>query len=235
MDQRLCETQPHHVEGDQRADRHLIPEHKQNTNRADADAHAAFETADDGTRPGSGVVERQGFGCCFICVTAPARHRARLQGQRLDRHDPVQDLEQKSFASSLYIVDVPQLHTELARHDRQRQKGDCRDGEHDQGQLPGIDQENRQKDDDAGEIEKRVEEPARQEVADVVRLLQFIGGDAGWVGMEIVDRQFQQMVDRSEGDRTVELSRDERQEIVAQIIEAAVEQDQQRNPGRDRV
>ena len=42
-----------------------------------------------------------------------------------------------------------------------------------------------------------------------------------------------QMVDRSERDRTVELPRNERQEIVAQVIEAAIEQDQQRNPGRD--
>ena len=233
LDQRLGQPQSHHVEGDQGADRHLVAEHEEDADRADADAHAALEAADDGARPRRCVVERQRLRRGLVGMAAPADHRARLQGQRLDRHDPVQDLEQKSLAPALDVVDVAQLDAELARHDRQRDKGDRRYHQHNQSQLPGVDQEDRQKDHDTGEIEKCVEQPARQEVADVVRLLQFVGGDARWVGVEIVDRQFQQMVDRGERDRAVELARDERQEVVAQIIEAAVEQDQQRDPGGD--
>ena len=182
-----------------------------------------------------GVIERQGLCRGLIGVTAPPDHRARLQGQRLDRQNPIQNFEQKSLAASLDIVDVAQFDAELARHERQRHKSDGRHHEHDQCQLPGIDQEHRQKDDDAGEIQKRVEQPARKEVADVIRLLQFVGGNTRRIRMEVVDGQFQQMIDRCERDCAVELSCDEREQIVAQIVETAVEQDQDHNAGSNRV
>ena len=59
MDQRLYQPQPQHVEGDERADRHLIAEHEQRAECADADAHAALETGDDAAGARCGMVERQ--------------------------------------------------------------------------------------------------------------------------------------------------------------------------------
>jgi hypothetical protein len=181
------------------------------------------------------VVERQRLGRRLVGVAAPADHRAWLQGQRLDRHDPVQDLEQEGLASSLDVVHVAQFDPELARHDCQRDERDRRHREHDQRQLPGVNQQDRQENDDAGEIEKHVEQAARKEVADVVRLLQFVGGDARRIRVEIIDRQFQQMIDRRERDRAIELPCDECEQIVPQIVEATVEQDQQHDAGGNRV
>ena len=47
---------------------------------------------------------------------------------------------------------------------------DRRYAEHDQGQLPGVEQQHRQIDDDCEKIEEGVEQPARQKIADIVRL-----------------------------------------------------------------
>ena len=53
--------------------------------------------------------------------------------------------------------------------------------------------------------------------------------------MEIIDRQAQQMLDRAVGDLVIEAARDEGEQIVAQIVEAGVEQDQHADPGAQRV
>ena len=168
-------------------------------------------------------------------MTAPAQHRARLERQRLDRRNAVEDLEEEGLAAALDFVDLRQPLAEGARHRRQHDKGSRRDSQHDQGQLPRIEQQYRQINDDREKIKKRVEQPARQEIPDVVRLLQFVGGDPGRVGMEIIDRQAQQMLDRAVGDLVIETARDEGEQIVAQIVEAGVEQDQHPDPGAQRI
>jgi hypothetical protein len=181
------------------------------------------------------MVERQALARRLFGMTPPAQHRARLQRQSLDRRNAVEDLEQEGLTAALDFVDLGQPLTERARHRCEDDKGGRRDSQHDQGQLPRIEQQHRQINDDREKIEKRVEQPARKEIPDVVRLLQFVGGDAGRVGMEIIDRQAQQVLDRAVGDLVIEPARDKGEQIIAQIVEAGVEQGQHPDPGAQRI
>ena len=76
VDQRLHQPQSQHVEGDERADRHLVAQHEQCAQCANPDAHAAFEAGDDAAGAGRGVVERQALARRLFGMTAPAQHRA---------------------------------------------------------------------------------------------------------------------------------------------------------------
>src|SRR5580704_18500821 len=171
----------------------------------------------------------------LLAASSVWRCQRSIERQRLDRRHAIEDLEQKGLAAALDFVDLGQPLAERARHCRQHDKGGRRDAEHDQGQLPRIEQQHRQINDDREKIEKRIEQPARQEVADVVRLLELVGRDPGWVGMEIIYRHAQQMLDRAVGDLVIEAARNEGEQVIAQIIEAGVEQDQHPDPGTQRI
>ena len=119
VDQRLHQPQSQHVEGDERADRHLVAEHEQRAECADADAHAALEAGDDAAGAGRGMVERQALVRRLVGVAAPAQHRARLERQGLDRRHAIEDLEQEGLAAAFDLVDLGQPPAEGARHRRQ--------------------------------------------------------------------------------------------------------------------
>ena len=157
---------------------------------------------------GEGPVRR------LVGEPAPAQHRARLERQCLDRRHAVEDLEQEGLAAALDLVELVQLTAEGARHQRQDRKGDRRHGEHDQGQPPRIDQQHRHKNNEGEKIEDGIEEAAREEIADVVGLPELVGGDPRRIGMEIVDRQLQEVLDRAVGDLMIEPARDKGQEVL---------------------
>ena len=123
------------------------------------------------------------------------------------------------------------LRRNVLRHDRENDERRRRYAEHDQGQPPGIDQQHRQINKERKEIEHRVEQPARQKIANVVGLLQLVGHHARRIGVEIMDRQPQQVLDRAGSDLMVELAGDEGEQIIPQIVEAGVEEDQHADPG----
>ena len=53
--------------------------------------------------------------------------------------------------------------------------------------------------------------------------------------MEVIDRQAQQMLDRAVGNLVIEAARDKGEQIIAQIVEAGVEEDQDADPGAQSV
>jgi hypothetical protein len=80
---------------------HLVAQHEQCAQCPNPDAHAAFEAGDDAAGAGRGVVERQALARRLFGMAAPAQHRARLERQRLDRRNAVEDLEQEGLAAAL--------------------------------------------------------------------------------------------------------------------------------------
>ncbi len=169
----------------------------------------------------------------LLGAVVPRGLAQRFGGERLQRAHALDRLDQQRLAPPLHLEQRAQAAPER-RHQQPDDERDQRgEAQHDGGERARVEQQHRHEHEERGGVDRRHEQAPGEELPDPLGLLHVARDDAGRARLEEVDRQREQPRKGAAHEPEVDALGGVDQQVLAQELEACLEQDRQHHPGRE--